>query len=258
MSHKLQFVGSGSAFTMENFQSNMVFWNDTPDGEHSRLLIDCGSDARHSLAEAGISHRQIGGVYISHLHADHAGGLEWIGFLSHFDPGCDQPELFVSRNLSGPLWHDTLVGGMGSLQCEVADLDTYFRVNRIKPNGSFSWHGTRFQLVQTIHVYDGFVVRFSFGLLFTVGETTVFLTTDTQFCPEQIKDFYDRADLIFHDCETSPFESRVHAHYSKMRELPDDVKGKMWLYHHNDGQLPDAVDDGFLGFVEKGQVFDLG
>jgi len=31
----------------------------------------------------------------------------------------------------------------------------------------------------------------------------------------------------------------------------------MWLYHYNDGELPYAITDGFLGFVKQGQVFDF-
>ena len=258
MSYKLQFLGSGSAFTMDNFQSNLLFWEDTPEGEQSRLLIDCGSDARHSLKAAGVSHRQVGGVYISHLHADHAGGLEWLGFVTHFDPGCKNPKMFISRNLAGPLWHDTLIGGMGSLQCEVADLDTYFQVTRIKSNGSFKWGDAKLQLVQAIHVYDGFVIRPSFGLFITVGGSTAFWTSDSQFAPEQLVDFYDRADVIFHDCETSQYESHVHAHYRKLMLLPAETRAKMWLYHYQDGPLPDAKKDGFRGFVKRGSSFDLG
>ena len=82
------------------------------------------------------------------------------------------------------------------------------------------------------------------------------MTTDTQFSPEQIKNFYDMADLIFQDCETGEFESGVHAHYEKLKTLPEEFKKKMWLYHYQDGGLPDAKADGFLGFVKMGQVFD--
>jgi ribonuclease BN (tRNA processing enzyme) len=146
---------------------------------------------------------------------------------------------------------------MGSLQCEVADLDTYFKAHRIKPNGSFQWCGVKFSLVQTIHVYDGFAVRPSFGLFFSIGDRRMLWTSDTQHAPEQLTDFYDQADLIFHDCETAQHASRVHAHYDQLCRLPETTKAKMWLYHYQDGPLPDAVGDGFRGFVEKGQVFDF-
>lgn len=255
MGYKLTFAGSGSAFTQTNYQSNAVFWRDEYDG---KLLIDCGADARFSLGEIGLTHRDIDAIYISHLHSDHAGGLEWLGFSRLFDPECRRPAMFISRKLVGPLWRTTLVGGMGSLQCKVADLETYFDVQRVSPNQSFWSLGVEFTLVQTIHIYDGFSLRFSFGLLFTIGDRTVYMTTDTQHAPEQISDFYGMADIIFHDCETAAFESGVHAHYNKLRDLPDEVKGKIWLYHYQDGDLPDAEADGFLGFVAKGQTFDLG
>jgi hypothetical protein len=31
----------------------------------------------------------------------------------------------------------------------------------------------------------------------------------------------------------------------------------MWLYHYNTGDLPDAKNDGFLGYVQKGQIFEF-
>ncbi len=146
---------------------------------------------------------------------------------------------------------------MHSIQCEVANLATYFEVIRIPPNEFFEWSGVKFKIVQTIHIYNGFAIVPSFGLIFEVDGQKVFLTTDTQFCPEQIKDFYKMADIIFHDCETSPFESGVHAPYDKLKGLPAETKAKMWLYHYQPGELPDANADGFRGFVTRGQIFDF-
>jgi hypothetical protein len=31
----------------------------------------------------------------------------------------------------------------------------------------------------------------------------------------------------------------------------------MWLYDYNDGQLPDAIQDGFKGFITRGQMFNF-
>ena len=78
MATRLTFAGAGSAFTTDadNFQSNMVI--ETAEG---RLLIDCGGDARHSTKALGLKPRDIDAVYISHLHADHIGGLEWLASL---------------------------------------------------------------------------------------------------------------------------------------------------------------------------------
>ena len=249
---KFIFIGSGSAFSLKNYQSNMILQAD--DGDI--LLIDCGADVRFALHELGITYKQIDSVYISHLHSDHVGGLEWLGFTRKFDPACRKPTLYISRFIKNELWSNVLSGGMLSLQGEVADLDTYFDVHSIPKNYSFMWHAVEFHLVQAVHIMSGFHIVPSFGLLFTVNNIKTFLTTDTQFSPAQIMDFYNQADVIFQDCETSPYKSGVHANYTELRGLPDEIKRKMWLYHYQDGTLPDARADGFAGFVVKGQVFD--
>ncbi len=91
---KLIFLGSGSAFTIgvDNFQSNMLLVSD----QRNKLLIDCGSDIRFSLYKAGFSHLDITDIYISHIHSDHTGGLEDIGFNTKFDSRCNKPNLYLS------------------------------------------------------------------------------------------------------------------------------------------------------------------
>lgn len=91
----LQFLGTGSAFTTKNFQTNFLI---RVNGR--RLLVDCGGDARHSMDMLGLTHRAIDAVYISHQHSDHIGGLEWLAFMSYFDPGCAKIPLTSPRTLA--------------------------------------------------------------------------------------------------------------------------------------------------------------
>lgn len=250
---KMTFIGSGGMGTLDNFHSNILLENKLG----KKLLLDCGADAKRSLHEIGLSYLDITDVYISHLHSDHIGSLEWLAFCTKFDPRCDKPKLIISRFLRGEMWSKSLSGGLQSLQNEINDLNTYFKVESVAKNGTFVWSGIDFQLVQTVHIMDGFSLVHSFGLMFYINGTKIFWTSDTQFCPEQIKDFYNSADIIFQDCETSPFRSGVHAHYDDLKTLPEEVRAKMWLYHYQDGPLPGEIDDGFLGFVAKGQVFNF-
>ncbi len=252
---KLTFIGSGSAFTVgaNNYHSNMLLTNN--DGQN--LLIDCGSDARLALQELGLTYADINDVYISHLHADHVGGLEWLAFTHKFDPKCSKPNLYLCDKLVKKLWNHVLSGGLCSLQVEEATLHSYFNVNAIEENGNFNWQNLEFRIVQSVHFLSGFTIMPSYGLLFTLNGTRIFITTDTQFAPNQIMDFYKLADIIFHDCETTPYRSRVHAHYEELKTLPEELKKKMWLYHYNPGKLPSPQKDGFQGFVKKGQVFEF-
>ena len=68
--------------------------------------------------------------------------------------------------------------------------------------------------------------------------------------------FYRVADVVYQDCETSPFKSGVHAHYEDLKTLPGDIKSKMHLCHCNPDPTQDPVADGFAGFIKKGQVFE--
>jgi ribonuclease BN (tRNA processing enzyme) len=254
MAARLTFAGAGSAFTTDadNFQSNMVI--ETPQG---RLLIDCGGDARHSTKALGLAPRDLGAVYISHLHADHIGGLEWLAFTTYFDPTCAKPRLILPAALRGPLWDNGLSAGLGIIDTGRATLDSYFDVTPVAERGAFSWGGLEFRTIPADHVVSGGMVMVSHGLLFTVGKQTVYITTDAIFDGRLQNRPYDQADLVFHDCETGP-RSGVHAHYHDLCGLPAALKKKIWLYHYNPGPLPDAVADGFRGFVRRGQSFELG
>lgn len=252
---KLLFLGSGSAFTVgtDNYQSNMFLISE----RGRRLLLDCGSDIRFSLHREGFSHRDVTDVYISHLHADHVGGLEYVGLSCKFDPQCTKPNLYTSQDLVQELWASSLAGGMRAIQGDVADLATFFRVHPIGQDRKFVWEEFEIELVRVVHVDTGYYLMPSYGLFITMAERSIFVTTDTQLDLPSMLHYYKRADLIFQDCETLPVPTTVHAHYPQLCKLPPAIKGKMWLYGHQPIPEPDAIADGFLGFVQRGQLFDL-
>ena len=252
---KLLFLGSGSAFTVgaDNFQSNMLLISD----RGNKLLIDCGSDIRFSLYEAGFSHLDITDIYISHLHSDHVGGLEYIGFSTKFDSRCQKPNLYLSKDVAMKLWNQTLSGGMSSIDGDLAELNTFFEVNYIKPNGYFIWENISFYLIKVFHVDNGYYLMPSYGLFFQINHEKIFLTTDTQLYLYLMQQYYEDADLIFQDCEIANFPTNIHAHYDQLIKLPKQIKNKMWLYGYQPGKLPNAKQDNFLGFVKRGQIFEF-
>lgn len=260
---KLTFLGVGAAMAPSSmWQSNMVL-----EKNGKRLLIDAGGDVRHSLAESypmihpGNVSTELDAIYISHLHADHIGGLEGLALCSYFTPPRRRPLLFCNVGLMNELWETSLKGGLETIEGKVADLTDFFDCRPIEDNGEFVWEDILFQPVQTLHVMSGRKFQHSYGLLFAdyLGDgSKYFLTTDTQFCPRQLPKFYGEATTIFHDCETSPFKSNVHAHIDDLNTLSPETKKKMWLYHYNSLKpAQDAEALGFAGFVKKGQQFEL-
>ncbi len=78
-----------------------------------RLLLDLGGDARHALKALGMTSADIDGVYVSHPHNDHIGGMEWIGLTTFFNPFYTKAkkewlgEQFIADKLSQKEWQDT-------------------------------------------------------------------------------------------------------------------------------------------------------
>lgn len=257
----ITFIGVGSAFTTEKYyHANMVVTADSG----KRLLIDCGSDARFALKESNICPHDIcnslDAVYISHLHADHVGGLEWLAIATYFGGRRRQMRLFGEKKLLADLWKCSLKGGLSFIQERKMSLNDYFVPVPLQRRGSFAWEGLKFSLVPMPHILCAKSTVFSYGLFIEVigsPERSVFITTDTQFRPDILAPLEKKAALIFHDCETSKARSTVHAHYEELLTLPLSLRRKMWLYHYQPNPDYAPRKDGFLGFIQKGQQFSI-
>ena len=117
---------------------------------------------------------------------------------------------------------------------------------------------------------NGYTIVPSFGLMISDAKK-IYITADSQFNPNQIKDFYRAADIIIQDCETAPYKSGVHAHYDELITLDTETKNKMYLWHYMDNVLEEgcglrnissdfqekAIKDGFKGFLERGEEVEI-
>src|SRR5262249_33749707 len=151
----------GSAFTVgDNYQSNVLLQA----GDDS-LLIDAGGDLRFGLYSVGLSHLDVKNVYISHLHNDHIGGLEYLALATYFDECCQKkPGLYLSDKIVGDLWNNSLSGGLRTIQTKLATLDTYFDVHPTKQYETFNWASIEFNLVQMVHIISEYVLMPCYGL----------------------------------------------------------------------------------------------
>jgi ribonuclease BN (tRNA processing enzyme) len=253
---KIQFLGVGDQFSVhDQYQSNMVITA----GSGAKILVDCGGDVKYSLMECKINPTDIDAVYISHLHADHIGGLEWLALSTYFGRENKRLKLFCEEKLQSKLWDNALQGGLECLGNKYMELSDYFDCHPVAEAGGFGWQDIHFELVKMPHVMGEECNMYSYGLLAVTADKkkSLFISTDTQFQPDLIENIAERASLIFHDCETSAVKSTVHAHYEQLLTLPASVKNKMWLYHYQRDPKYRPHQDGFLGFVLKGQEFTL-
>ncbi|MDI1351402.1 MAG: ribonuclease Z, partial [bacterium] len=149
--------------------------------------------------------------------------------------------------------------GMQSIEgAQPAKISDYYEIMPITSESTFSWQKINFKMIQTIHAYNGKDLVPSYGIYFvTPANIKVFITTDTQFKPQLYMSYFEQADIIFHDCDTSHHKNPVHAHFTELATLPADIKAKMWLYHYTKALPKEAKAEGFQGFVVKGQTFDI-
>ena len=248
---KVTVLGTGASFSLLNGNVSYLLEEDG-----RRLLLDAGRPIPEMLKENGIDIKSIDDIYISHLHCDHIGGLEFIALSRYdwvnrpkvaFDPpflnsvsagvyfvqgkvvDISQlaPALIGNHKLLEELWNKSLAGGLETMEGFEASLNTYFRVRPVQSNETFEWQGWTCKLIQQIHIMSGSVISSTFGLFMTKsGHKSLYFVTDSQHCsPRQIEIFYKEADVIFQDCEltgldtktkTMKFSSGVHANYAQL------------------------------------------
>ncbi|HMV76370.1 MAG TPA: MBL fold metallo-hydrolase [Leptospiraceae bacterium] len=254
-----------------------------------RLIVDFGGDVRHSLKGFGLNFNQIDGYYVSHPHADHIGGVEGIALMTFFNPAYSQkklewlngefiadkivgkaqegqgrykvpdfakPDLFGHRDVLQELWQAARPGLRTIQGVREIYLDTYFDVHIMIPNRSYIMEdGLKKWSIYTmlsVHIVAGDDIMPSYGLILE-SDKMILMPTDTQFMtPPQLKTHYKRADIVYQDCETSPFPSGVHPHINELKKLPQEYRSKMLLYHYDE---PPVVEEGeFLGTLKTWEI----
>jgi len=274
---KITVLGCGNSFSVKNYNSSFLL-----EENESKLLIDCGNLNLLALHNASIGPKDITDIYTSHDHSDHCGGLENMAFYCYDWKNKPKvstigyvPKLIVHERLLPKLWENTLKGGLQSIEGFETTLETYFNVCPIKDNETFKWEEWDIRLIQQMHTMNGSSYNEAFGLLMSkMFNESIYFTTDGIYNP-QLNWVYNEADLIFQDCECTPFSSGAHANFN---EISSDIngkcidpknRGKIWLTHYQDfvsdnkdfnGNPFDwpkaATDAGFNGFVKLGQVIE--
>lgn len=210
-------------FYVPKWHSNFLIEFDmsSKKGKHPyRLLIDAGADVRHALKGIGLTSDDIDGVYISHPHNDHIGGMEYMGLTTLFNPfytpakkawledqfivdklfleeeawpeppGNAKPDLYVHRKVLSPL--KRAVGpGLDTVQgVPNVCLETYFDIHVIgkQENGETRTHvfqdGDGYWAVKPLfamHVISSSEEMASYGIsLQHSSGYNVLMPTDTQ------------------------------------------------------------------------------
>jgi ribonuclease BN (tRNA processing enzyme) len=225
---KLLPLGVGDAFTALYYSSCVAI-----EAAGQWLLIDCPHPIQKMLREASLgagislSPFEISGVVLTHLHADHASGLEGLGYFSYFYCQKRLP-LLVHPRVAARLWEGHLAAGMEQLLPKVGaefvekSLDEYFEVIPLSEERAVSFGPFSIESRFTIHHIPTTAVRIQ------AEGATLGHSADTAF-DEGLIEWLSAADLVVHETNYG-----VHTPYEKLAALPEKLRKKMRLIHYPD------------------------
>ncbi|MBB6671094.1 MBL fold metallo-hydrolase [Cohnella nanjingensis] len=240
----IQMLGCGSAFAKTFYNNNAIVY-----AGGKKLLIDCGTTAPLALHRLGMSLAEVDAFLISHIHADHIGGLEEVAFQYKFLYQ-RKPTLYIADTLPDLLWERSLRGGLE--QEELHRLEDYFDLRPLREGEKTQvLPGLTAELLRTTHIPD----KRSYSILLN---DTFFYTADMVFDPDLLQSLVlDRGvETIFHDCQLHP-PGVVHACLPQLLTLPEELQRRIYLMHYGDAQPEFVGRTGQMTFVEQQRVYSF-
>lgn len=241
---RLQMLGTGGAFAKKYYNNNGLLFADD-----FTLLIDCGITAPLALHKLDQSLDKIDAILITHIHADHVGGLEELAFRMKFGYG-RRPVLYIADQLATPLWENTLKGGMtqDGLNC----LEDAFDVRLLQAGIPHTISpGLQIELIQSPHIPG----KPSYSLYLN---NEVFYSSDMTFKPDLLNELVSSRNCrkILHEVQlTGP--GQVHTTLAELLTLPQEIQEKILLMHYGDEMEEFIGKTGSMEFLKQHEVYIL-
>lgn len=238
-------LGIGDAFSAQHYSSCLAL-----QAQGKWLLIDCPHPIRKMLREASeqsgiaIDVGDFEAIALTHLHADHASGLEGFAYFSFFVLR-QKAKLIAHPEVTDDLWGH-LRASMDKLVTHHDEhhmqLDSYFDITHIEPEKPVEIGPFRIECRKTFHHIPTTAFRI------TADGAVLGYSADTAFDPELIA-WLNEADLIIHETNYG-----IHTPYEKLAALPAEIRQKMRLIHAPDGF---DEDNSTIEMLKQGRVYNV-
>jgi ribonuclease BN (tRNA processing enzyme) len=248
---RLKVLGSGDAFGSGG-RFNTCF---LVEGAEASFLIDCGASAMISIRRFGVDPNRIGAIFLSHLHADHFGGVPFFILDAQYVSRRREPLVLVGpKGLMPRLMTFMEAGFPGS-----STVERNFRLETIEIEP-----GERTPVEAVGAAVTGFLVKHpsgapSMGLRFECEDKALAYTGDTEWV-DAIVDIGRGADILL--AEASYYERKVpyHLDFSTLRDRLGLIGAKRVVLTHMSADMLSRDPKTFVGceLAHDGLAIDLG
>lgn len=245
---RILMLGVGNGFAKSAHHNNALL-----EAEGKRFLIDCGATAWQSLHELGLGFEDIEGIFVTHLHYDHCGGLDEAALYGAYAAN-RKMKLWLPAPLESILWERRLRGALENDHENKRSLEDYFDVQTVREGESFRFASGRASAggngideesgpplsarwLRTKHVPS----RFSCSL---VLDGRFFYSADMVADRKLVTGLYeDGIETFYHDCCFAP--NPVHASFPDLLQYPGEIRSRTFLMHY--AAAPDGMKEEELG-----------
>ena len=195
---RIQFLGCGDAFGSGGRFNTCI----SVEGRGGRCLLDCGASSLVALKRSGVDPQTIEAILITHLHADHFGGLPFFILDAQFS------KRRTPLTIAGPAGlHDLLPQAMELFFPGSAKTIQKFELAVVE------WESRKRTVINHVavtpyEVYHDGTAPF-FALRVEMDGRVVTYSGDTEWC-DGLADAARAADLFI--CEAYFYEKRVKSH----------------------------------------------
>jgi ribonuclease BN (tRNA processing enzyme) len=221
-------LGVGDAFSERWYGSSLAL-----NAGDQWLLLDCPHPIHKVIKEASdasgipLTAESLSGLLLTHLHADHASGIEGLAFKTHFYYRRKLP-ILCHPEVAERLWDNHLAGGMDRLLPSADSpplpkaLEDYISIHPLDESAALLYGPFSIECRRTIHHVPTYAMRV------TAAGRTLGWSSDTTFDPSLI-DWLSTADLIVHETNVG-----LHTPYEDLAALPESLRRHMRLIHYPD------------------------
>ena len=223
-------LGSGHGFDPVGRTTGFILWTNG-----RGILVDPPVDATRWLQEHDVPPRSVDAVILTHCHADHDGGLLQRALLA------DRVRVYTTQTI-----YESFLRKAEAFTGLPADrFAAIVAFVPVKVGESVAINGARFAFHYTFHSIP------TIGFQVWLGGKSLCYSADTFFDPEviiklredgtmsegraaQLVNFPWDHDLVIHEAGVPP----IHTSTEVLKQLPDDVKARLYLVHTTAGAIP--------------------